>query len=90
LEHVQIHDTGNGNFHEEKGAVRSFFVEGAKYAAPEPAAVGTDLTTDMKRALITENYAVQKSLIVSNQMKHLHTEFLTNRLICICKVLNDG
>jgi hypothetical protein len=31
LEHVQIHDTGNGRLHEEKGAVHSFFAEGAKH-----------------------------------------------------------
>jgi hypothetical protein len=42
------------------------------FAAPELAVVGTDLTTDMKRALITENYGVQKSLIVLYPMKHLH------------------
>ena len=81
MEHVQIHDTGNGRLHEEEGAVHSFFAEGAKhvhlwavmnmfqggtwiFAAPDPAVVGIDLTTDMKRALITENYGVQKSLIV--------------------------
>jgi hypothetical protein len=31
LEHVQIHDTGNGRLHEEEGAVHSFFAEGAKH-----------------------------------------------------------
>jgi hypothetical protein len=31
--------------------------------------VGIDLTTDMKRALITENYGVQKLLIVLYTMK---------------------
>jgi hypothetical protein len=96
LEHVQIHDTSNGHLHKE-GAVHSFFAEGAKqihlwavmnmfqqdtwiFTAPDPAVVGNDLTTNMKRALITENYP----------MKHLQTEFLTNHLICIHKVLNDG
>jgi hypothetical protein len=54
-------------------------------AAPDPAVVG-----DMKRALITENYGAQKSLIVLYPMKHLRTEFLTNNYICIRKVLNDG
>jgi hypothetical protein len=44
------------------------------FAAPDPAAVGIDLITDMKRALITENYGVPKSLIVVYPMKHLHTE----------------
>jgi hypothetical protein len=44
----------------------------------------------MKRAFITENYGVQKSLNVSYPMKHLHTEFLTNHLNSIRKVLNDG
>jgi hypothetical protein len=32
------------------------------FTAPDPAVVGIDLTTDIKRALITENYRVQKSL----------------------------
>jgi hypothetical protein len=59
------------------------------FAASDPAVVGTDLTTDMKRVLITENYGVQKSLIVLYPMGHLRTEFLTNYLICIRKVLND-
>jgi hypothetical protein len=31
LEHVQIHDTGNGRLHEEEGVVHSFFAEGAKH-----------------------------------------------------------
>jgi hypothetical protein len=60
------------------------------FAAPDPAVVGIDLSTDMKRALITENYLVHKSLIVLYPMKHLRTEFLTNHLVCIRKVLNDG
>jgi hypothetical protein len=70
LEHVQIHDTGNSRLHEKEGAVHTFFAENAKhlravanmfqedtwiFAAPDPTAVGTDLTTDMRRALITEN-----------------------------------
>jgi hypothetical protein len=33
------------------------------FAAPNPAVVTIDLATDMKHALITENYGVQKSLI---------------------------
>jgi hypothetical protein len=33
------------------------------FDAPEPAVVGTDLTNDVKCALITENYGVQKSLV---------------------------
>jgi hypothetical protein len=41
-------------------------------AAPDPADVGIDLTPDMKRALISENYGVQKSLIFLYLMKHLH------------------
>jgi hypothetical protein len=78
----------------------SFFAEGAKHvhlwsvmnmfqedtwilAAPEPA-------VDMKCAVITENYRVQTSLILLYPMKHLHTKFLTNHLICIHKVLNNG
>jgi hypothetical protein len=32
------------------------------FSCSRPAVVGIDLTTDMKRALITENYGVQKSL----------------------------
>jgi hypothetical protein len=44
----------------------------------------------MKRALITENYGVQKSLIVFYPMQHLRTEFLTNHPICTRKVLHDG
>jgi hypothetical protein len=46
------------------------------FTARDPAVVGIDITTDMKRALITENYGVHKSLIVLYPMKHLHTEFL--------------
>jgi hypothetical protein len=40
------------------------------FAAPDPAVVGIDLTTDMKRALFTENYRVQKSLFVMYLIKH--------------------
>jgi hypothetical protein len=43
--------------------------------------VGIDLTTDMKHALLTENYGVQKSLVLY-PMKHLRIEFLMNHLIC--------
>jgi hypothetical protein len=60
------------------------------FAAPDPAVVGIDFTTDMKRVLVTENYVAQKSLIVLHPKKHLPTEFLMNLLICIHKVLNDG
>ena len=60
------------------------------FAAPDPAVVGIASTTDMKCALITENYGVQKFSIVLYPLKHLHTEFLTTDLICIRKVLNDG
>jgi hypothetical protein len=59
-------------------------------AAPDPAAVGINLTTDMKRALITENHGVRKSLIVLYPMNHLHAEFLTNHIIGFRKVLTDG
>jgi hypothetical protein len=41
-------------------------------SAPDAAVVGIDLIFDMKRALITENYGVQKSLIVLYPIKHLH------------------
>jgi hypothetical protein len=41
-------------------------------SAPDPAVVGIDLTTDMERALTTENYGVQKFLIVLYPMIHLH------------------
>jgi hypothetical protein len=60
------------------------------WTAPDPAGVGINLTTDMKRALITQNSGVQKSLIIFYPTKYLHTEFLTNHLTCIRKVLNDG
>lgn len=60
------------------------------FAAPNPAGVGIDLITDMKRALISENYGIQKLLIVLYPMKQLHTEFRMNYLICIHKVLNGG
>jgi hypothetical protein len=59
------------------------------FAAPGPAIVVIDLTTDMRRALITENYGVQKTLILY-PMKQLQTEFFTNHLICNRKMLNDG
>jgi hypothetical protein len=72
----------------KKGALHSFFAEGAKHfhlwavtnmfqgdtwilAVLDPAIVGIDLTTDMKRSLITENYGVQKSLVLY-LMKHFH------------------
>jgi hypothetical protein len=46
-------------------AVMKMFQEDRKiFAPPDPAVVDIDLTTDMKRALITENYGVQKTLIV--------------------------
>jgi hypothetical protein len=71
LEHVQIQDNCNGHVHEE-GAVYFILAEGTKHVhilaltnmfqgdtwifdAP---VVGIDLTTDMKRVLITENYGV--------------------------------
>jgi hypothetical protein len=57
---------------------------------PDPAVVGIELTTYMKRALMTENYRVQKSLIILYLMKRLHTEFLINHLICIRKAINEG
>jgi hypothetical protein len=60
------------------------------FVQPDPEVLVIDLTTDMKRVLITENYGVQKSLFVLYPMKHLHREFLTNQLICIREVLNDG
>jgi hypothetical protein len=81
LEHVQIHDTGNGCLHEEEVALHFFFAESAKrvqhwavtnmfqgdswiFAAPDPAVVGIDLTTNIKRDFITEHYGVQKDLVV--------------------------
>jgi hypothetical protein len=60
------------------------------FAFPDRTVVGIDLTIDMKRALITENYGVQKSHIILYPMKHLQTGFLINHLICILNVLNDG
>jgi hypothetical protein len=88
LEHAQIHDTGNGCLHEDEAihsffaegakhihlwAATNMFQGNTRiFAAPDPAVVGIDLTTDMKRALITENYRVQRSLIVLYPMKHLH------------------
>jgi hypothetical protein len=104
LEHVLIHDTGNGCLREKKGP-DSFFADGAKhvhlwavtnmfqeatwiFAVPDPTGVG--LATVMKRAPITENYGDRKSLIVLYSVKHLHIEFIANHLICIRKVLNDG
>jgi hypothetical protein len=79
LEHVQIHDTGYGRLHEEGAihcffaegakhihlwAVTNMFQGGTWiFAAPNLAVVGIDLTTDMKRAFITENYGVQKFLM---------------------------
>jgi hypothetical protein len=88
LEHAQIHDTGNGRLHEGEGAVYSllraqntftfglsaiYSKETRIFAAPDPAVVVMDLTTAMKRSLITENYGVQKSLIVLYVKKHLHS-----------------
>jgi hypothetical protein len=54
-------------------AVTNIFQEGTWiFAATGPAIVVIGLTTDKKRALITENYGVQKSLIVFYPMKHLY------------------
>jgi hypothetical protein len=79
LEHVQVHDTANGHLHGEEGAVHfsllraqnTFFLAVTNmfqgdtwiFSVPDPAIVGIDFTTDMKRSLIAENYGVQKSLI---------------------------
>jgi hypothetical protein len=41
------------------------------FAAPDPAVVGIDSTTDMKRALTTENYEVQKFPILFQSYKAL-------------------
>jgi hypothetical protein len=60
------------------------------FAGPDPVVVGIGFTSDMKRALTTENYGVQKSLIVLYSMDHLHTEFLADYFICIRMVLNGG
>jgi hypothetical protein len=59
-------------------AVTNMF-QGGKwiFAAPDPAVVGIELTTDKKRTLITENSGVQKSLIILYLMKHLHTKSQT-------------
>jgi hypothetical protein len=43
------------------------------FAAPDLAVVVTDLTTNMRRVLFTENYGIQKSLIVLYPTKHLHS-----------------
>jgi hypothetical protein len=43
------------------------------FAAPNLAVVGIDFTTDMKCALITESYGVQKSLIVLYPIKYLQS-----------------
>jgi hypothetical protein len=106
LEDVQIHDTGNSCLHEEGAlhyffaedakhihhwAVMNMFQGDTWiFTAPDSAVVGIYLTTDMKCALITENYGVQKSLIILYPTKHLHTEFFTNHLICFRMVLKDG
>jgi hypothetical protein len=54
------------------------------FAAPIPAVVGTDFTTDMKHAIITENYGVQKSIVVLYPMKHLHT---CVKLAVVCYIM---
>jgi hypothetical protein len=87
VEHVQIHDTGNGRLHEEEGAVHSFFAEGAKYVYLWVVTNMLQGDTLIFAALITENYRVQKSLIVLYPMKYLHTEIFMKHLICIHKVL---
>jgi hypothetical protein len=40
------------------------------FAAPDPAGIGIDLTADMKRALITDNYGVKKSLLQYQWKSH--------------------
>jgi hypothetical protein len=76
--------------HVQLCAVTNIFQEDARiFAAPGPAIVVIDFTTDMKRALITEIYGVQKFLFLY-PLKRLHTEVFTNYLISIRKVLNDG
>jgi hypothetical protein len=70
--HTQIHDIGNGLLHEEGTvysffvvgtkhvhlwAVTNIFQEDTRiFAASDPVVVGTELTTDIKCALISENY----------------------------------
>jgi hypothetical protein len=50
-------------------AVTNMFQEDTwLFAAPDPAVVGIDLTNGMKRALITENYGVKKSLCIRKVM----------------------
>jgi hypothetical protein len=56
------------------------------FPAPDPAVVCIGLTT--KRAVITESYGAQRSLIVFYPMKHFHTEFLTNHHICMVDSLH--
>jgi hypothetical protein len=86
-----VQGVAEGAKHVPLWAVTNMFQEDTWiFAAPDPAAVGIDLTTERKLALITESYGVQKSLIVLYPMKHMHTGFLTNHLICISKVLKDG
>jgi hypothetical protein len=54
-----------GAKHVHLWAVMNMFQEDTWiFAALDHAVVGIDLTTDMKSALITKNYGVQKSLIV--------------------------
>jgi hypothetical protein len=52
------------------------------FAAPYPAVVGIDLTTGMKRAIITENYGGQKSIIVLYPLKHLLTISVPGKTLC--------
>jgi hypothetical protein len=72
LEHIQIHDTGNGRLHEEEETLHSFFAEDATqedtwiFAAPDPAVVGIGFATDVKRVSslkITESRNLSSSCI---------------------------
>jgi hypothetical protein len=45
--------------------------------------VGIDLTTDMKCALITENYGIQKYIIVWYPVKHLHSITIPGKAWCV-------
>jgi hypothetical protein len=72
------------------GLSRTCYRETRGFSLSQTSVVVIDLTTNMKLALITENYGVQKSLVVFYLMKDLHPEFFTNHLICIRKMLNDG
>jgi hypothetical protein len=60
------------------------------FAAPDSAVTDIDLTVDMKCALITENYGVQKPLIILYPMKSHGTITIPDKTWCVLLHYNSS